>query len=243
MPEGPSIFLAKEEMEIFKGMKVLSVSGNASFDKDRMVSKKLLEVKTWGKHLLLCFKGFSVRIHLLLFGKYLINTQKQSIPRLSLNFKKGQLNFYACSIKLLDQPLDKIYDWNADVLSPGWDAKAAKKKLRGRPELLVTDALLDQNIFSGVGNIIKNEVLYRICVHPKSQVGNLPLKKLNQLVKEARNYSFDFLNWKREVTLKKHWLVHTKKTCSRDGSKIYKEYLGKTKRRTFFCNQCQVKYY
>jgi len=52
---------------------------------------------------------------------------------------------------------------------------------------------LDQNIFAGVGNIIKNEVLFRICVHPGSKVGKLPAKQLNALVKEARNYSFDFL--------------------------------------------------
>jgi endonuclease-8 len=85
-------------------------------------------------------------------------------------------------------------------------------------------------------------VLYRVKVHPKSRVGNLPLKKLNEMIKEARNYSFDFLKWKKEYTLKKHWLAHTKKTCERDGSKIIKEYLGTTNRRTFFCNSCQVLY-
>ena len=108
--------------------------------------------------------------------------------------------------------------------------------------MLVTDALLDQTIFAGVGNIIKNEVLYRIKVHPKSPVGALPTAKLTEMIKEARNYSFDFLQWKREYTLRKHWLAHTKKTCSRDGDKIIKEYLGKTQRRTFFCNTCQVQY-
>ncbi|MGZ3898321.1 MAG: endonuclease, partial [Flavisolibacter sp.] len=92
------------------------------------------------------------------------------------------------------------------------------------------------------GNIIKNEVLYRIEVHPKTMVGSLPLKKLNGLIREARTYSFDFLQWKKEYTLRKHWKVHTKKTCERDGDAIVKEYLGKTNRRTFFCNTCQVWY-
>ncbi|MER3465444.1 MAG: endonuclease, partial [Chitinophagaceae bacterium] len=41
---------------------------------------------------------------------------------------------------------------------------------------MVNDALLDQEIFSGVGNIIKNEVLYRIEVHPLSTIGALPLR-------------------------------------------------------------------
>ena len=47
---------------------------------------------------------------------------------------------------------------------------------------------------------------------------------------------------KKEYTLRKHWLVHTKTVCERDGNKIVKEYLGKTNRRTFFCNTCQVQY-
>ncbi|MGZ3910764.1 MAG: DNA-formamidopyrimidine glycosylase family protein [Flavisolibacter sp.] len=242
MPEGPSLVIAREEMLVFKGKKVLAVSGNTKIAKEIMLNKKLLDIRTWGKHLLLCFNGFTIRIHFLMFGKYLVNEQKEAIPRLQLSFAKGELNFYTCSVKILEGPLDDIYDWSADVLSDDWDPKAAKKKLKGIPETLVTDALLDQTIFSGVGNIIKNEVLYRIEVHPKTLVGSLPLKKLNGLIREARTYSFDFLQWKREYTLRKHWKVHTKKTCERDGDAIVKEYLGKTNRRTFFCNTCQVWY-
>ncbi|HEV7621122.1 MAG TPA: DNA-formamidopyrimidine glycosylase family protein [Flavisolibacter sp.] len=242
MPEGPSLVIAKEEMQLFKGKKVLMVSGNSKIEKERMKDMKLVDIKTWGKHLLLCFNGFTIRIHFLMFGKYLVNATKDAVPRLSLKFKNGELNLYTCAVKMIEEPLDQVYDWKADVLNDEWDAKAAKKKLNAIPETLVTDALLDQNIFAGVGNIIKNEVLYRIKVHPKSKLGALPVKKLNELVKEARNYSFEFLKWKKEFTLKKHWLVHTKKTCARDDSKIIKEYLGKTNRRTFFCNTCQVLY-
>ena len=242
MPEGPSLVIAKEEMIGFKGKKILAVSGNSKIEKEKMLNKKLLDIKTWGKHLLLCFDGFTIRIHFLMFGTYRVNEKKDAVPRLALEFQKGEINFYTCAVKMIEEPLDEIYDWSADVLSDEWDAKAAKAKAKALPQTLVTDILLDQTIFSGVGNIIKNEVLYRIKVHPKSKVGDLPAKKLTELVNEARNYSFDFLKWKKEYTLKKHWLAHTKKTCSRDGDKIVKEYLGKTNRRTFFCNTCQVMY-
>jgi endonuclease-8 len=84
--------------------------------------------------------------------------------------------------------------------------------------------------------------LYRIRVHPKTKLGDLPPRKLTELIDQARIYSFDFLEWKKEYTLRKHWLAHTKKTCARDGNKIVKEYLGKTQRRTFFCNTCQQLY-
>lgn len=242
MPEGPSLIIAKEEMIPFIGKKVLAVSGNTKTDKERILNKKLLDIKTWGKHLLFCFNGFTIRIHFLMFGKYLVNAKRETDPRLSMQFKNGEINLYTCSVKFIEEPLDEIYDWPADVLSDVWDPKSAKKKLRALPNTLVTDALLDQNIFAGVGNIIKNEVLYRIKVHPKTKVGALPAKQLNDLVKEARNYSFDFLKWKKEYTLRKHWLAHTKQTCQRDGDRIMKEYLGKTQRRTFFCNTCQVLY-
>ena len=242
MPEGPSLIIAKEEMSQFIGRKVLAVSGNTKTDKERLLNKKLVDIKTWGKHLLVCFNHFTVRIHFLMFGKYLVNATKDSDPRLSLRFTNGELNLYTCSVKFIEEPLDEIYDWAADVLSDVWDPKAAKKKLKAVPHMMVTDALLDQNIFAGVGNIIKNEVLYRIKVHPKTKVGDLPTKQLNALINEARNYSFDFLEWKKEYTLRKHWLAHTKKTCARDGDKIVKEYLGTTQRRTFFCNACQVLY-
>ena len=242
MPEGPSLVIAKEEMQLFKGKKVLAVSGNSKTDKERMLHRKLVDIKTWGKHLLLCFSGFTVRIHFLMFGKYTINQQRDAVPRLHLQFSNGELNIYTSSIRFIEEPLDEVYDWSADVMNDAWDAKAARKKLRAMPDTLVTDVLLDQTIFSGVGNIIKNEVLYRIKVHPKTKVGDLPPRKLTEMVREARNYSFDFLNWKKEYTLRQHWLAHTKTVCGRDGGKIIKEYLGKTNRRTFFCNTCQVLY-
>jgi endonuclease-8 len=107
---------------------------------------------------------------------------------------------------------------------------------------LVCDALLDQNIFAGVGNIIKNEVCYRIMVHPESKVGALPVKQLTELIKQARVYSFDFLEWKKNYVLRKHWLAHTKKKCKRCDLPLVKKYCGHTKRRTFFCPNCQVLY-
>jgi len=107
---------------------------------------------------------------------------------------------------------------------------------------MACDALLDQQIFSGVGNIIKNEVLYRIYLHPETRIQHIPPRKLTELIKEARNYSFDFLKWKKEYVLKKHWLVHTKKICKRCELPVIKKYCGITKRRTFFCVNCQRLY-
>jgi endonuclease-8 len=145
-------------------------------------------------------------------------------------------------VRFIDEPLDEVYDWSADVLSDAWDAAAARRKLRAMPETLVCDALLDQNVFAGVGNIIKNEVLFRIRVHPLSKLGALPPRKLAQLVDEARRYSFDFLFWKRAFVLRKHWLAHTKRTCPRCDIPLLKAHLGTTDRRSFWCERCQRRY-
>ncbi len=240
MPEGPSIVILKELVQPFEGKKVLSVSGNSKVEISRALNQKVVAFKSWGKHFLICFKEFSIRIHFLLFGSYRINEQKESAARLSLQFKNGDIHFYSCSIKILEGNMDEIYDWSADVMSDEWDSSAARKKLKAKPDMLACDALLDQQIFSGSGNIIKNEVLFRIKLHPLNKISDIPPKKLTELIKEVRNYSFDFLKWKKEFTLKKHWLAHTKKICPRCHIPIVKEYLGKTNRRTFYCSNCQV---
>jgi endonuclease-8 len=242
MPEGPSLVILKEELQPFKGKKIIAASGNSKQDIQRLEGQKIIDLKTWGKQFLIEFKDFSVRIHFMLFGKYAINEKKDAVPRMALQFAKGEFNTYNCSVKFIEEPLDEVYDWSADVMNDNWDAKAARKKLLAKPEMLATDALLDQNIFAGVGNIIKNEVLYRIKVHPLNKVGDLPAKKLNELIKEARVYSFQFLDWKKAYILKKQWKAHTKKTCLQCNGTIIKEYLGKTARRTFYCANCQVKY-
>lgn len=127
-------------------------------------------------------------------------------------------------------------------MSDQWSASKTIKKLSMNKEELVCDVLLDQDIFSGVGNIIKNEVLFRVSVHPNSLIDKIPPKKLKQITEQARNYSFDFLKWKKQYQLKKQWLVHTKKECTQCGKSLNKEYTGKKKRRSFFCTTCQKLY-
>lgn len=242
MPEGPSIIILKEAVQQFKGRKILKVQGNSKLNIQRISGEKIIDFKSWGKHFLICFRNFTLRIHFMLFGSYRINEQKTSPPRLSLIFKNGELNFYACSIKFIEGDLNEVYDWTSDVMNDKWSAKAAGNKIKRIPQTLVCDALLDQNIFAGVGNIIKNEVLYRVRLHPENKIIDVPSKKINELIKEARRYSFDFLKWKKEFVLRKHWLVYAKKFCPGTTNPVIKKYCGQTKRKTFFCPECQVLY-
>jgi endonuclease-8 len=61
------------------------------------------------------------------------------------------------------------YDFAANVMADEWDARAALAKVRTFPRAEIADVLLDQAIFAGVGNIIKNEVLFRTRVSPSPE--------------------------------------------------------------------------
>ncbi|MCE3285642.1 MAG: endonuclease [Steroidobacteraceae bacterium] len=242
MPEGPTIVILREQVERFAGCRIIRAEGNARVDMARLTGRRVEAFRSWGKHFLIDLHGFALRVHFLMFGSYTIDERKPREPRLSLAFPTGELNLYSCAIRVIEGDLDAAYDWRGDVMSDAWDARAACRKLRAMPDRLVCDALLDQEVFAGVGNIIKNEVLYRIRVHPLSRVGALPPAKLRELVKQARQYSFEFLEWKKQFVLRQHWLAHNKGTCDGCGRKLVRAYLGETDRRTFFCAHDQRLY-
>jgi endonuclease VIII len=243
MPEGPSIRILLEEAAPFVGQTIRRAEGNAKIDMQRLPGRCIQSLRSFGKQFLIELpEQLAVRIHLLMFGSYRINERKDSAPRLSLGFDDGELNFYSCSVRLLDGDLDELYDWRADVMADSWDPALARAKLRKMPGTLACDALLDQTVFAGVGNIIKNEVLYRTRIHPLSMVGVLPPRKLRELVKQARVYAFEFLAWKKALVLRKHWLVHNRSCCPRHDIPLTRAYLGKTNRRSFYCELCQKRY-
>jgi len=249
MLEGPSIVILKQQAAHFAGQVVRAVSGNSKQDLQRMDGQRVRALCSWGKHFLIAFDGFAMRVHFLLFGSYRIDERKvdangkPAAPRMSLVFDNGELNFYACSLKYIEGDLDDSYDWSGDVMADAWDPAKARRKLKAQPQMLAADALLDQAIFAGVGNIIKNEVLFRIKVHPESTLGALPPRKLGELIKQAREYSFDFYEWKKAGVLRKHYQVHTKTLCPRDGNRLsYRKHLGRAQRRAFFCELCQKLY-
>ncbi|MET4616931.1 endonuclease-8 [Stenotrophomonas sp. 2619] len=242
MPEGPSIVILREAAAKFRGKTVRRALGNSSLDLTRMEGRRVVALRSWGKHFLIQFSGFSLRVHMLMFGSYRIDERKPSPPRVSLQFDNGELNIYASSLKYIEGPLEDTYDWRGDVLSPAWDPRLARRRLKQQPDTLICDALLDQTLFAGVGNIIKNEVLFRTRVHPESTIGNIPPRTLGRVIADARTYSEAFLAWKKAGTLRQHWQVHTKGTCPSCGGPLSKTYPGHSKRRTFFCPNCQVKY-
>ncbi len=72
MPEGPSILHLRNQLLPFKGKIVREAGGYGPMPTGWINGKKLLDIKTWGKHLLFIFSNGTVRVHLGLFGDVLV---------------------------------------------------------------------------------------------------------------------------------------------------------------------------
>lgn len=240
MPEGPSLYIAREEMADAIGKKVIAVSGNSRMPIQELVGQTLVDIGTWGKHLLLFFPEYVVKIHFMLWGSYSINVPKENrVIRLSLQFSKISIFFYACSVKFLEEDVESIYDWSADVMSISWDSDAALRKIQKLPNEMVCDVLMDQNIFSGVGNIIKNEVLFNLRLRPQRLIKSLTKKQQKDFIKETHEYTWKFYEWKKVFELKKHWKIMRKKICPICSGAVTRQETGKLGRLSHYCKHCQ----
>jgi endonuclease VIII len=247
--EGPSLYLAKEQLQPFVGKKVEKVYGNTKIEKERFSGETVRDIFSWGKHLIFQFDEIALKVHFLLFGTFSAEVEGVSVTgdykkartaRLAFIFKNGQIEMYNCSVKIIDDPHFKdTYDFSVDVLSPTWDKKKALKSMRAEGESEIADVLLDQEIFSGVGNIIKNEVLSLAFVNPKQKVAELPPKKQRELVSLARDFSFQFYEWRKIFMLRKNLKIHRKGTCPHCGGKVVHEKTGKRQRISHYCSSCQ----
>lgn len=243
--EGPSIVILTEELQEFIGQKVLSVSGNSKEPKEELKGRILDQVDAWGKVLFLTFAHKTkapivTKTHFMMFGSYRINDPKENrIPRIELTFKNGVVYFYSCSFKLFADEYLKSVDRRIDVLAPEWDEEYILKLMEKKSDTYLCDLFLDQTLFAGAGNIVKNEALFNIRRHPLTKLKDIPREDWPKLVHDIHDYCYNFYEWKKEFQLRKHWQVYKKRKCPVCDSKIQREKMGKGERSTFFCPKCQ----
>jgi len=241
MPEGPSILLLKNQLLPFKGKVVKKAGGYGPMATNWINGKKLLDILTWGKHLLFVFANGTVRVHLGLFGDILINERKKVNRSFFLEFAKGEINGYVVKAQKLKGTPEEVYDWRIDILHKDFDPAHVKNLLKEKADKTIDDLLMDQQIFSGVGNIIRIEALYRAGIHPSSVIGKIPAAKITQLIKEVIKYALVFYKGLETTGVKKDFAVYQRQYAA-DGSEVTMKILPKSKRKIYFSEHKQTLY-
>ncbi|KAL7527808.1 hypothetical protein ACHAWF_002314 [Thalassiosira exigua] len=137
-----------------------------------------------------------------------------------------------------------------DVCSASFNAQDVFTSIRQLGNgSIVADALLNQNIVPGVGNIIKIESLHQSGIDPRRVVSSLSDAELRRLVRNTRMYSMDWLNTGRAGTKR----VYNQTSCGTcqgmtvkmqkmggatgaGGSKSEHAFMSRV---TFWCTVCQ----
>lgn len=241
--EGPSLVILKEELRRFKNKKVTRISGNTKQPKESLEGKTLKDVITWGKTIYLVFSGNIVtRTHFLLFGSYRIDDPRPDrIPRVEFEFPNGVVYFYSCAFSITSPEDLRDLDHRTDVLSDEWDESYVRGLLEKKGDPYLCDLLLDQELFAGAGNIVKNEVLFNLRLHPLTRLSDFDKRDRKKLIHSVRSYCENFYEWKKKFELRKHWQVYKRTNCRLCDRVLKREKLGKGKRSTFYCPHCQKK--
>lgn len=232
MPEGTQVRIYKEMLKKYK-------------------PRYLKDVFKVGKQLFLVLKdGTIYKIHFLLYGRLAINSGK-SRPKLRLIFGKDTLNFYSSVKKLTPTQLQKL------ELDPSLDPTDTKFKtsksitsfkayIKKHPKEIIADTLMNQDLFPGVGNIIKNESLYLAKINPNRKVQTLSEKDVKKIISSLRKFSNKFykaekveMGYKR-LRSGKFLNVYLGGTCPKTGEKIVRKRIGKLKRMTMWCPSHQI---
>jgi endonuclease-8 len=239
--EGPPLRAIAERLSFLEKLGIGAVSGNTKAGKERLQGQKVSRIYTVGKRLVIETDSMAILIHFLMFGSYRLNERREGMePRLSLSLGDNELNFYNCSVKIVTSQEPTDLDPNSDILNPDFAKSRAIEAMRGY-DGVIADLLLDQTIFAGVGNIIKNEALYATGIHPASTCKSIPEEQAKRLIEETIRFSNEFLAVKRGgKELKPILKVYQQRVCSRCKSRITVTKMGKRRRRTFFCPTCQI---
>ncbi len=238
MPEGPSILHLRNQLMQFKGKIVKDAGGYGDMPTAWIKGKKLQDILTWGKHLLFVFSNGTVRVHLGLFGEVIFNERKKVNRTFFLEFAKGEINGYVVRAIKLDKPIREVYDWRTDILSKAFDKAYVKALLKKQAKKTIDDVLMNQDIFTGVGNKIRNESLYRAGIHPLSVTGKIPAARVSKLINEVLAYAKIFYTQLEKKGVNDNFSVYQQEFAA-DGSEVTMKVLPKTKRKIFFSEHKQ----
>jgi len=273
MPEGDTIFRTAHTLHKALAGDVVtrfeSVDPHLTrVDEDRPIVGRTVElVHSRGKHLLMALSGgLTLHTHMRMNGSWHIyrNGERWQRPRRDMRLLLGTARFVAVGFNvpiaelLSDADLARhreLRDLGPDVLDPAFGEAAALERLRARGGDAIGDALLNQRVMSGIGNVFKSEILFVAEVQPFAPVGSLSDEAIARVIAVARrllhanvlpasktlSIAFGRRTTRSMDPGEKLWVYgRGGKPCRRCGTRIESHKNGIHARLTYWCPQCQV---
>lgn len=222
-----------------------------------VVGSQVTAVEARGKHLLVRFSGGAVlRTHLQMIGAwhlYRVGSRWRKPARLArVTVEAGDMVavcFSAPVVELLVAAAaahaPALQRLGPDLLAADFDAGAALARLRAAADAAIADALLDQTLVAGVGNVYKSEVLFLERVDPFVRVASLNDTTLCRILQTARRELRRNVGAAERRTTPRTrpdalWVYgRAGRPCLRCGTPIRRALQGPHARVTYWCGACQ----
>jgi endonuclease-8 len=213
------------------------VTGVAS----RLDGRRLLGVEAVGKNLLLRFEdGLVLRSHLRMKGRWQVlerngTNTRRGMPWLVLRGEKAEAILWHGPILELDDT--RVRRLGPDILAEPPDLEEMVKRMHAAGKsLAIGEAVLDQRIVAGIGNMWRAEALWRAQVSPWTRLGDLSDTELGAVLTEAAQLmrrSLDSGLRQRAV------YRQAGRPCPRCGTPITSRGQGDANRIAYWCPTCQ----
>jgi endonuclease-8 len=258
MPEGDTIrWAAKRMRPVLEGRvpdQILTPQQRHGRDRwpERLAGRAVTGVDTHGKHLLLRFEGrLALHSHLRMTGSWGVYRDGQpwrrSRRRAWIVLRAGShevVEFDGPVLELLTEGrtrLDRqLAALGPDVLAEDFDSERFLARLRADdPTRGIGDALLDQSLVAGIGNMWKAEGCWEARVDPwrrVAQVADAEVLEIIELVRPRMLLSAE--QGPRAIEARVH--NRAGRPCRRCGAVIQARGQGDENRTTFWCPGCQA---
>lgn len=198
MPESPEIFYLKEKIKKkIKNKKILELISNTKTKVNLPKPSKVIDVDSKGKILWIETQDYYIHFHMMISG-WLVFEE----PRIyKYKFVFDNTDIYIddrrrfSKVKIFKTKKDHLDDINKlgiDLLRTNITEKHFSDIILSYDKN-ISALLLDQTIFSGIGNYIRNEALYLAHIHPKRKASSLNDKEINKLYEKLKYVIFSNL--------------------------------------------------
>ncbi len=243
MPEGDSLHRAARRLQPLIGQRLEVESPNpraqATGVAPRINGRVLESVQAVGKNLLLGFEGdIVVRSHLRMTGRWRIEprgTPRTGLPWLVL--RGDALEGVLWNGPVLTLETRRVHRLGPDVLADEFDVEAAVARLRRAGDRPLGEALQDQRLVAGIGNMWMAEALWAIQVSPWQRVGEASDDTLRDAVAAARRLMQEALATGRPG---RQVYRRVGRPCLRCGTIVRSLGQGDNNRTAYWCPQCQA---